>query len=371
MEKTVMNKNNLIQVIVAEDDYLVSEMVQGLLREMGYQVLGVASDGREVVEMARRIKPDVIIMDIQMADMDGITAAQEIQRHTPIPVVVLTAYETSDLVKQASQAGVGAYLIKPPNGRELERAITIAIARHKDMIELQRLNDALREYNEELDAFAHTVAHDLQNPLGLIIGFSDLLMDGLNDFTPDEIREYTVVIAQNGRKMSQIIDELLLLSGVRKMTVERHSFDTGSAVNEALQRLSLMIQERNAQITAISEWPRAIGYAPWIEEVWVNYLSNALKYGGDPPLIELGADRLPGDMVRFWVRDKGPGLSKEDQARLFTPFTQLKQVPATGYGLGLSIVQRIVTKLGGRTGVESELGEGSLFWFTLPAVVKR
>jgi two-component system, sensor histidine kinase and response regulator len=105
-----------------------------------------------------------------------------------------------------------------------------------------------------------------------------------------------------------------------------------------------------------------------VAEVWANYLSNAIKYGGDPPRAELGAD-LPADgRVRFWVRDNGPGLSPEDQARLFAPFERLHQVRAQGHGLGLSIVRRIVEKLGGEVGVESAVGQGSTFWFTLPAL---
>jgi two-component system sensor histidine kinase/response regulator len=85
--------------------------------------------------------------------------------------------------------------------------------------------------------------------------------------------------------------------------------------------------------------------------------------------VELGATAQPdGDMVRFWVSDDGPGLTPEDQARLFTPFTRLDQVQTKGHGLGLSIVQRIVERLGGQVGVESEVGRGSMFFFTLPGL---
>ena len=109
-----------------------------------------------------------------------------------------------------------------------------------------------------------------------------------------------------------------------------------------------------------------MGHQPWVEEIWVNYLSNAIKYGGRPPKVELGAMVLSNGMVRYWVRDNGPGISPEDQKRLFVPFTKLKQVNTKGHGLGLSIVQRIAAKLGGQVGVESKVGAGSLFWFTLP-----
>jgi signal transduction histidine kinase len=119
--------------------------------------------------------------------------------------------------------------------------------------------------------------------------------------------------------------------------------------------------------------------------VWANYLVNALKYGGRPPRVELGfgelATPIPGAkrdgkrrigepaQIRFWVRDNGPGIAPEDQARLFTPFTRLDQVRAKGHGLGLSIVRRIVERLGGQVGVESHgvPSQGSEFFFTLPA----
>jgi signal transduction histidine kinase len=107
--------------------------------------------------------------------------------------------------------------------------------------------------------------------------------------------------------------------------------------------------------------------------VWVNYISNAVKYGGQPPDVELGAERLidPSTSqpatVRFWVRDNSSGLSVEQQVELFAPFTRLEQVRATGHGWSLSILRRIVEKLGGEVGVESELGRGSKFFFTLSA----
>ena len=98
-----------------------------------------------------------------------------------------------------------------------------------------------------------------------------------------------------------------------------------------------------------------------------NYVSNAIQHGGQPPRVQLGADVQTDGMVRFWVRDNGQGIPRQEVGRLFAPFTRLNQVRAKGHGLGLSIVRRIVEKLGGQVGVESELGKGSSFFFTLPA----
>jgi signal transduction histidine kinase len=137
-------------------------------------------------------------------------------------------------------------------------------------------------------------------------------------------------------------------------------------VASAQDRLSHEIEEHQVEISVPAEWPVATGYGPWIEEVWVNYLSNGIKYGGEPPRLSLGATRQPDGSVRFWIRDNGPGIAPEDQARLFIPFSQLNQVRANGHGLGLSIVRRIVERLDGKVGVASQVGKGSIFAFTLP-----
>jgi signal transduction histidine kinase len=238
---------------------------------------------------------------------------------------------------------------------------------------LRREQQALRQYtaelqvrNEDLDAFAHTVAHDLKNPLAIMIGYAESLIQFGHEMTAEESRVYLEMIAHNGRKMDGIIQALLLFAGVRKMDVEMQPLDMASIVAEALKRLAPLIKARQAEITLPDAWPAALGYAPWVEEMWVNYLSNAVAYGGHPPRVDLGAVRQPDGMVRFWARDNGPGISAEDQTRLFIPFTHLDQVYAGGHGLGLSIVRRIAEKLGGQVGVESEVGRGSTFTFTLP-----
>jgi two-component system, sensor histidine kinase and response regulator len=363
-----MRPHQEIRVLIVEDDYLVSEMIRGLLDELGYRVVGEAENGHEAIELNQTLQPDVILMDLEMPGMGGLTAANQITVNQPTPIVVLTAYETPDLIDEASQAGVGAYLVKPPNGQEIERAITIALARFEDLRQLHNLNRRLQSYNEELNAFAHTVAHDLQSQLGLITGFADLLLSSEAELPVEVIQECVESIASNAYKMSNIIDELLLLASVRQQEVKLTPLDMQVIVHESLQRLRFTQAEYDGEIIAPSTWPAVMGYGPWVEEVWFNYMSNALKYGGTPPQVILGASPADKGCVRFWVRDNGNGLSKVDQNRLFTPFTQLDQVRTKGHGLGLSIVWRIIEKLGGNVGVESSPGEGSTFWFTLPGV---
>ncbi len=139
-----------VRVLIAEDDFLVGEMIRGVLDELGYESAGTASDGRKAVEMTETLRPDVVIMDIKMPEMDGVQATQAIQRRCPTPVVVLTAYDEPELLQKTSAAGVGAYLVKPPRAAEMERAIEIARARFQDMLELRNLNTALESRNRDL-----------------------------------------------------------------------------------------------------------------------------------------------------------------------------------------------------------------------------
>ncbi len=230
----------------------------------------------------------------------------------------------------------------------------------------------LQERNEELDAFAHTVAHDLKGPLASVMGYADVLNDFCDTMSKEEMQESMQAIMRAGRKIVNIVDELLLLAGIRQIEVQPTPLLMKKIISEAQTRLTDLIGEYGATIEAQMSWPVALGYAPWIEEVWVNYINNAIKYGGRPPMLAVGADEQENGMIRFWVKDNGQGLNKEEQSKLFVPFTrvQLSEIRAQGHGLGLSIVQRIVHKLHGQVGVESEPGQGCLFYFTLPSATE-
>ncbi len=249
----------------------------------------------------------------------------------------------------------------------LAASAAIAIDNAQLIEALQGKMDDLTTQNAELEAFDRTVAHDLQNPLALVVGFADLLQTEGNDISAEEQAQALNLLVQNARRMSSIIQELLMLSSVRKRDVETHPLDMAEIVQNALDRLRFLLQQHKAQINLPDSWAVACGYGPWIEEVWENFISNALKYGGNPPEIDLGNTVLADGRIQFWVRDNGQGIPPEKQQMLFMSFTQLSEVRVTGHGLGLSIVYRIMEKLGGGVAVESQPGNGSTFSFTLPA----
>jgi signal transduction histidine kinase len=187
-----------------------------------------------------------------------------------------------------------------------------------------------------------------------------------NEIT-EKMYNHFEMIHQSGKNLANIIQGLLLLAGVsRQQEMQFETVNMQKLVSQIIHnRLTHIIEQSEAQIEIQAELPEIWGYGTWIEEIWLNYISNAIKYGGQPPQLKIGADILPDAQVRFWVKDNGSGMNEEEQARLFTPFTRLHQKRIEGHGLGLSIVKQIVEKLDGQAGVESEQGDGSLFYFIL------
>ena len=269
----------------------------------------------------------------------------------------------------------------------------------------RQLQDEIHEKEQliaDLNAFSHMVAHDLKNPLtniaisaGLVkYEFERLAVPADQKGSSENLDRIVWMVS----KMNRIINELLVLASVRDEEIYAEPLNMEQIVSDVERRLNYLFQETKASLNKTQSWPAALGHAPWVEEIWANYISNAIQYGGCPPCLEIGAEILdspvdlpvmdedgeepilvPTAMVRFWVRDHGDGIPPDQQEFVFSPFgarrlhTAQGDAPtrrsSNGHGLGLSIVRRIVEKLDGRVGIEStgKPGEGSLFYFTLPA----
>lgn len=140
-----MKGDRKLSVVIAEDEYLISMDVDKAAREAGFDVAGIAANGEQALDLIRKHSPDAAIIDIKMPRMDGLEAARRIRDEMPIPVVIMTAYESPEFLEEAKNAGVGAYLIKPPDVSGISRAVELAVARHGDLMELRKLNSELRD----------------------------------------------------------------------------------------------------------------------------------------------------------------------------------------------------------------------------------
>ncbi|MCG3211214.1 MAG: Sensor histidine kinase RcsC [Anaerolineae bacterium] len=372
----MVDRNRKGTVLLVDDHPTNIGILLDYLSEAGFKVL-VAQDGVSALEQVAYAPPDIILLDVIMPGIDGFETCRRLKTNPAtcdIPVLFMSAL--SDTVDKVKGFEIGAvdYITKPIQHEEVLARVTAHLTIRQLQQSLETKNRQLaaeiaerQKLIVELDAYAHTVAHDLRNPLSSIFAHAESLRE---PWLTHEESEWAIQnILSSSSQMNNIIKALLLLAKTRQTEVKGQPLDMAKIVDQTQRRLAALIVECQAKLIWPETWPTAVGHDLWIEEVWANYLENGLKYGGRPACLELGAEIIPNGFIRFWVRDNGLGLSPEAQARLFTPFTQLSHAPAQGYGLGLSIVQRIIEKLGGQVGVESEgvPGRGCIFSFTLPA----
>lgn len=239
--------------------------------------------------------------------------------------------------------------------------------KNKQLTEEIKRNEKLID---DLDAYAHTLAHDLKNSLGIIYSSSDIILEAVEENDMGIIQEFSKMVKESAQQTITVTNELLKMATAGHGDVETEPIKMEEVYLAAINQLTDIVTDYKAEIEVDGDWINAQAYAPWIEEVWINLLTNALKYGGTPPKVTIGCNLEEDGKVKYWIKDNGDGIPKDQQLKIFRKHTRLQPDKATGYGLGLSIVKRIVEKLEGEVGIIStgEPGEGSIFYFKLPAV---
>jgi signal transduction histidine kinase len=371
--------NAALELFNAERGYLILANENGLL---DFRVRR-GRDGRPIDQPEREISQTILQQVIQSqealvvasalddSDFQQARSVLSLQIRSVLCVPMITRGRTVGALYLENRAGNNVFTKANLPQVKLfasQAAIAIENAQLNDELEARvtARTAELQHLVNELQAFASTVAHDLKIPLSVISGFAGILLDSDGNRT-DKQQKYLQIIRDKIETMAETIDALLLLAQVRELDeIDVIPLDMGAVVDQALSNLSSLIEKAEATVILPDVWPIALGYAPWVREVWLNYISNAVKYGGKPPRLEVGADAPQDGFVRFWVRDNGHALQMAEPMQLFAPFTRLRKAEAEGHGLGLSIVQRIVTKLGGQVGVVSEPDGGNTFSFTLP-----
>jgi two-component system, sensor histidine kinase and response regulator len=373
--ETLRSDSDKSGVILIVDDHPANlGFLFEYLERSGFKVL-VAMDGEEALSQLQHAKPDLVLLDIMMPGLDGFQTCARI-KSTPgiedIPIIFMSARtETQDKVK-GFQVGAVDYVDKPVHKEEVLARVNAHISLRKLQKELRSQNSLLaqrhrelEERNEELDAFSHMVAHDLRNALSRVLNFAELLLETASETWTAQDRRDLEKIRDSALRMHDVIESMLLLARMSRESVTIKPLPMDRIIARVLQDLDLQIGQSSAEISVPSEWPLARGYAPWVERIWFNYISNGIKYAGDPPRLALGADLDDEGMVRFWIRDNGPGLSDAAIAKVFQPFVR-GQSNREGFGIGLAIVHRIVNRLGGMIGARNLEHGGCEFSFALP-----
>jgi len=388
-------KQNQIRILIAEDDFLISRDIERSLKRIGYDVLGVAPDGQKAVEMTNSLHPDIVLMDIQMPVMDGLEATKKIQKSNPTPVVVLTAHESTDLIDKASEVGVGAYLTKHPKPSEIERAIGIAMARHKDWMEIRRLNkqlqkeishrrkteesskktnEKLKKLNKKKSDFLSMVTHELRTRIAIIQEGVSICLDGLAGEITKTQREILTDTLTNITRLTRLAKDLLDLSKIEagKIDLRRNPMNLSETIKKIIKSYDHQVQNKGIQLK--TNLPknslRMYADADKITQIFNNLIDNAIRFTKSGGNITIKIDDKE-KVIECSVSDTGIGIAKKNLSKLFSKFEQIGRAEGPGYkgaGLGLSIAKGLVEKHGGKIRVDSQLGRGTTVWFTLAKV---
>jgi light-regulated signal transduction histidine kinase (bacteriophytochrome) len=225
----------------------------------------------------------------------------------------------------------------------------------------------LEALNKELEAFSYSISHDLRAPLRGIVGFVTILEEDYSSRLDDEAKRITGVIRSNTLKMGRLIDDLLTFARMGRKDIEKTVISTEAMIQEVVREIAP--EDKNGHIQwVIGPLPDVTGDINAMRQVWINLISNAVKYSAnkETPRIEIGFIALEGENV-FFVKDNGVGFDEKYKDKLFKVFQRLHSAEDfEGTGVGLAIVEKIVSKHGGRVWAKAEVGKGACFYFSLP-----
>jgi PAS domain S-box-containing protein len=244
-----------------------------------------------------------------------------------------------------------------------------------DVTEAKLAQEQIRQYaaelerkNREMEQFVYSVSHDLKSPLVTCKGFTGILKEDLADGKIAEALDSAQRVEHATQHMGRLIEDLLQLSRVGRITSQTETVDVSRLVSELTEELRLAAKP-GVEVEIQQDMPAIIADPVAVSRLFQNLLVNAFRYGctGEHPRIEIGSD-VTGSEVRFFVRDNGPGIPPEYQKKVFGLFQRL-EANQEGTGIGLAIVSKIMEVQGGRVWVESTPGAGATFWLCFPSEV--
>ncbi|WP_319586315.1 hybrid sensor histidine kinase/response regulator [uncultured Desulfobulbus sp.] len=372
METTLMNSQPIPSILVVDDTPANLLLLTGMLKGLGYKVRSV-SDGEFAIQTARHDLPDLILLDVMMPGMNGYEVCKRLKMDdelSEIPVIFLSALnETADKVK-AFEAGGVDYVTKPFQLREVQARVAAHLELHRQKKVIQESYDQLHQLEELRDNLVHMVVHDMRTPLTSMKGFLQLLDMVEGETMSKDGKEYINILTDATESLIELASSLL---DVSKMEAGEMTLDLGECnMIEIIREVMGKVESLRGDRQFIFEEPKdpifIQGDAKLLARVIQNLMGNALKFTPDDGSISIGIE-AGETCVRVYVQDNGPGIPQESLGRIFEKFGQVKsQQNQRQYstGLGLTFCKLAVETHGGTIGVDSEVGKGSSFWFSIP-----
>ena len=395
-----LKANAHINVLLIEDNPDDALLIQEALGDIGSASFNLDWVARLAEGMERLAEGDfdVVLLDLSLPDSQGLDTFTTAHEGSPaVPIILLTGLDDERVAVQAVQLGAQDYLVKNHvDGPSLVRSVRYAIERQHLLAEvvthtqeLSRINsdleseiserkraeealarqaEELARSNAELEQFAYAASHDLQEPLRMVTSYVQILQDDYKGKLSEDADRFIGYAVEGATRMKALIDDLLAFSRVGTETESHTQLDCNQILEQVLGDLDAVIVETGAVITH-EHLPTVNGSPTQLAQLLQNLISNGMKFQGEkPPRVHVGVESNTGEWV-FSVRDNGIGIPPHQFDRIFLMFQRLhhrSEYPGTG--IGLALCQKIVQRHGGRIWVESELGLGSTFYFTIKEI---
>ena len=354
-------------ILVVEDNPDMNRFVRESL-ESEYRI-DTAFNGTEGLEKALERKPDLILSDMMMPEMSGAELVHAIRTHHELdstPIILLTAKADEELRVTLLREGAQDYIMKPFSVEELRARVGNLVTAKRAKEVLEERTKQLADANKELEAFSYSISHDLRAPLRAVNGFANILLEDYAANLPAEVQRHLETIHDGAVKMEHLIDDLLIFSRLSHQPLTKRTVSAATILRQALDELKSEQEDRRVYIH-IADLPDCEADPVLLKQVFVNLLGNALKYSRKREIatIEVGVQNGSGPCV-YYIKDNGAGFDMEYADKLFGVFQRLHSADEfEGTGVGLAIVQRIISRHGGRIWADASKDQGATFYFTL------
>ncbi len=356
-------------VLVVDDEPVNFDVIEILLFKEGYE-LHHRDNGAEAIANLAEIKPDIILLDVMMPDMDGIEVCQQMRNNPQwkhIPIIIITALSDKEDLARCLDAGADDFISKPINSNELR-------ARVRSMLRIKLQHDCIQDKMRSREEMMQTIVHDLRNPLiGIMLGCESLKSVDM----PDRAKKRIAQIARNTEQMRLLIDDILTIGRIEanKLILNRTRFDITETARSAIVDFESLAS--NKQIQLVSELPPEPAYISGdielIRRVLNNLIDNAIKFSPQQSSIVIGVECLPKnlsrhDFIKIQVIDCGIGVSSEQKQVIFEKYEVGNIVLGVSQiGLGLSFCKMTIEAHHGTISVSNNQPKGTIFTILLPS----
>ena len=363
---------DVASILMVDDNPVNLQVLNSMLKQSGWRPRPVTS-GQLGLQAARNEPPDLVLLDVNMPEMNGYEVCEQLKADTRlagIPVIFVSALgETMDKVRGFAVGGVD-YITKPFQLDEVRARVTAHLELRRQRRELQASYDKLRESERLRDSLVHMIVHDLRSPLTAISAYLQLFGQEAKEKLGAETQEDIASAMHATRNMVRMINGILDVSKMeaQMMKLDLRECDLVQVVGQSLDDLESLVGARRLAFERPAAPAGVLADHEIVSRIVQNLLANALRFTPADGEVRVGVV-VEAEHVRVFVADTGPGIPPDFRESIFDKFVQLDGSALhrnRTTGLGLAFCKLAVEAHGGRIGVDSELGKGSSFWFTLP-----